>query len=370
MSRRIKTPHVGIYYRNTKRIGGSGIEKVYYIVFKKDDKTIEEKVGRQYVDNMTSAKAARIRAERIENKRLSKKQRLAIELEKKQWTIAILWKEYSSFREDNKGLAVDRNRYEKYILPEFGSKVPSNISPLEVDSFKQRLLKELSPQTVRHILNLLTWIINFGFKKNLCPPLSFQIVKPQVNNIITEDLTATQLINLINAIEEDQNKTAGNIMKMALFTGMRRGEIFKLKWKDINFERKFILIQGPKGGIDQKIPLNRKAEILLTNIDEKDSLYVFPGKAGKQIINIYPALRRIRKRAGIPASFRPLHGLRHYYASAIASSGQVDMYTLQKLLTHKDPRMTQRYAHLRDETLKQAADLAGNIIDDVFNSNK
>jgi integrase len=41
------------------------------------------------------------------------------------------------------------------------------------------------------------------------------------------------------------------------------------------------------------------------------------------------------------------------------------MYTLQKLLTHKDPKMTQRYAHLRDETLKKASNLAGEIINDI-----
>ena len=46
----------------------------------------------------------------------------------------------------------------------------------------------------------------------------------------------------------------------------------------------------------------------------------------------------------------------------LASSGRVDMYTLQKLLTHKSPVMTQRYAHLRDDTLKNAANLAGELI--------
>jgi hypothetical protein len=40
----------------------------------------------------------------------------------------------------------------------------------------------------------------------------------------------------------------------------------------------------------------------------------------------------------------------------------VDFYTLQKLLTHKSPTMTQRYAHLRDESLRRAADLAGDLI--------
>jgi len=46
----------------------------------------------------------------------------------------------------------------------------------------------------------------------------------------------------------------------------------------------------------------------------------------------------------------------------LASSGKVDMYTLQKLLTHKDLKMTQRYAHLRDEALKKASNFAGGII--------
>ncbi len=53
----------------------------------------------------------------------------------------------------------------------------------------------------------------------------------------------------------------------------------------------------------------------------------------------------------------------------LASSGEVDLYTLQKLLTHKDPKMTQRYAHLRDHALKKAADLAGTIIEKATSSN-
>jgi integrase len=53
----------------------------------------------------------------------------------------------------------------------------------------------------------------------------------------------------------------------------------------------------------------------------------------------------------------------------LASSGKVDLYTLQRLLTHKSPVMTQRYAHLRDEALRNASTLAGNIIDQATNSN-
>ena len=45
----------------------------------------------------------------------------------------------------------------------------------------------------------------------------------------------------------------------------------------------------------------------------------------------------------------------------------IDMYTLQKLLTHKSPLMTQRYAHLRDETLKKASNLVGEFVNQAIN---
>ena len=46
------------------------------------------------------------------------------------------------------------------------------------------------------------------------------------------------------------------------------------------------------------------------------------------------------------------------------------MYTLQKLLTHKNPRMTQRYAHLRDNALINASNIAGDIINGSVNFTK
>ena len=71
--------------------------------------------------------------------------------------------------------------------------------------------------------------------------------------------------------------------------------------------------------------------------------------------------RRVRDMAGLE-DFRPMHGLRHSFASALASSGRVDLYTLQKLLTHESPQMTQRYAHLADEAMKRAAGVADELL--------
>ena len=143
--------------------------------------------------------------------------------------------------------------------------------------------------------------------------------------------------------------------------------MFKLKWKDVDFNRGFINIKDPKGGPDQKIPLNNAARELLESHPRTRSKFVFPGRRGKQRTDINHQVTRIKAEAVLPDDFRALHGLRHVYASMLASSGEVGMYTLQKLLTHKDPKMTQRYAHLRDEALKRASEVAGNIIKDASN---
>ena len=286
---------------------------------------------------------------------------------------------YFENRPVNKARGVDKARYEKHLKKPFGGKQPQEMIALDVDRLRINLSKELSPQTVKHVLNLLTWIINYGAKKNLCQGISFHIQKPNVNNLTTEDLSPEQLTALLRAIDADSNIQIGNLMKMALYTGMRRGELFKLKWEHIDFDRGFINIIDPKGGVDQKIPLNEAARRLLESHPRPDfkipgtenkygkSEYVFPGQGGAQRVSAQAGVNEIKKAAGLPKKFRPLHGLRHAYASMMASSGQVDMYQLQRLLTHKDPRMTQRYAHLKDEALRRASEVAGSMIE---NANK
>jgi integrase len=66
------------------------------------------------------------------------------------------------------------------------------------------------------------------------------------------------------------------------------------------------------------------------------------------------------KAAKLPKDFRPLHGLRHTFASVAVTNG-VPLSHVQKLLTHKDPTLTQRYARLEDHVLKRAAEAVGNF---------
>lgn len=365
--KRYKTKYPGVFFRKAKRIGGNGTEKVYYAVFKSQGKVIEEKLGRQFKDKMTDSKASKLRSQLIEGTRITRKEKKILSAKKK-WTFEVLWDEYKKGREPTKSLQIDDLRYTSYIKSPLGCKEPRELIQLDIDRIKLTMKKsKKAPQTVKHVLSLVRRIASFGLKKGLSQDVPFKIQSPPVDNKTTEDLTADELSRLIQAIEADSNKTAATIMKLALFTGMRKGEIFKLQWDHINFHRGFIAIKAPKGGKDQDIPLNSEVEKLLTDWpDTPGSPFVFPGKSGGQRVSIAPAVKRIRDNAGLPSSFRPLHGLRHVYASMLASSGKVDMYTLQKLLTHKSPIMTQRYAHLRDEAMKKAADLAGNIIDEAI----
>jgi integrase len=114
--------------------------------------------------------------------------------------------------------------------------------------------------------------------------------------------------------------------------------------------------------------LNEQARKVLESHPRK-SEYVFVTHKGNAFVDIGRRVNPIKEAAGIPADFRTLHGLRHSFASMLASSGKVDLYTIQKLLTHKSPVMTQRYAHLRDEALRNASTLAGQIIDAATNKN-
>jgi integrase len=370
--KRNKTGYSGVFYRNARRIGRKGTERVYYVVFKKNGKVLEEKAGRQYADNMTPAKAAGIRSDRIEGKRKSRKEireaeKAEKDAEKNKWTVERLWKKYKASRPNLKGLKTDENRFEKHIKSAFGKKEPKDILPLDIKRIENRLLKKKSRGTVKNVLELLRRIINFGVKNRLCQGIDFKIQMPEVHNEKTEDLTSDEIARLLKAIGEDTHPQAGSMMLMALYTGMRRGELFKLKWSDIDFNRGFISIRDPKGGPDQKIPLNDAARKILENHPKhKKSPYIFPGRGGRLRTDINKAVSEIKTKAGLPKDFRALHGLRHVYASMLASSGEVDLYTLQKLLTHKSAAMTQRYAHLRDDALKRAS----NLINDLINQPK
>jgi integrase len=110
-----------------------------------------------------------------------------------------------------------------------------------------------------------------------------------------------------------------------------------------------------KSGKPRYIPLSRAAIALLEKRRGNGSEYVFPSpKTGKPMIQLYFTWNKIRKKAGIPDV--RIHDLRHNFASLLVNNGR-SLYEVQKLLGHADISTTQRYAHLSQDTLKDATEI-------------
>ena len=374
------TAYPGVYYIISSTKVGGRAERIYYIMYRRNGKLHEEKAGRQFQDDMTPARAAQIRVARVTGTSLPNKERRQREKERS-YTMTDIWQEYKEARQHIKRLRDFEGYFTRHIEPDIGNKTPSELTPSDIDRLKTKYRKAgCAPQSIKHYLALISRLVRFGANRGLCEDLPFRIEYPKFDNRVTEDLTEDQIIKLMEESEKYGNKNVDAIIKLALYTGMRKEEMLRLTWGDIDFERGFITIRGAKGVVTETIPLNRHARETIESIHAMEQHlsikedrparteitdFLFPGRNGKQrgVTAFARQLREIYKNAGIPPSFRPLHGLRHVFASRLASSGKVDMYTLQKLLTHKSPQMTQRYAHLRDEALKRAADVMDEIFD-------
>lgn len=380
--KRYGTKYPGVVYREVDRLGGPGKERMYYIRFPRNGEKVEEKVGRQYADQLTAAKVAAIRSDRIKGRLPSRKEIREAEAAKgSRWTIDRLAAAYFESLEGNpdksrKAIVVDSNRYKNFLMDRLGKKEPHEVQHLDIERLRRELQKTqctlkakdapprtLSPATIRAVLTVLKRICNYGSKNGLCAGLSTKIQMPKVSNQGNENLTDEETQRLLAAIAADTNANARGIMLLALFTGMRKSEIFRLKWADIDFERNFIHLRKTKSGKKKEIPLNSQARAVL-EAHPRTSDYVFAGKDGGQRVTIQVALRRIRTAAGLPPDFRPLHGLRHSFASRLVSAG-VDLYTVSQLLTHASTTMTARYSHLSPGALRKASELAGSLVNDV-----
>jgi hypothetical protein len=219
--KRQATKYPGVFYRMADRLGGPGEEKVFYVVFMRDGQVVEEKAGRQYADAMTEAKAARIRGDLIEGRRKLKRE-LRAERKKTPNTLNALWDTYCEANPRNKGLQFEQAKWKKNVEAGIGKKEPSALVPLDIDRLRLGLQKRGKATTAARVLELLRRTINFGVKRNLIEPVKLKIGIPKQNNLVTEDLTPEQIARLIEALDADIDQWSANIVRLALFTGMRR----------------------------------------------------------------------------------------------------------------------------------------------------
>lgn len=120
-------------------------------------------------------------------------------------------------------------------------------------------------------------------------------------------------------------------------------------------------IPTSKSGKKRMVPISPQLYEVLTKIPKVSTIYLFPSKkTGKPQNDVYRSWDQARIKAGLKDV--RIHDLRHSFASILVNSGR-SLYEVQQLLGHSSINMTQRYAHLSNESLMKAASCAGKLLE-------
>jgi integrase len=163
------------------------------------------------------------------------------------------------------------------------------------------------------------------------------------------------------AARTDDDHQDAELVRVAAYTGLRRGEIVALRWRDVDFERrKIVVTRAVSGAIEatstksrraREVPLPDQAAGALDRLSRRGDFtspddYVFVNRLGRRLDG--SALRRRVERARDAAGLRPLrfHDLRHTYGSLLVAGG-VDLASVKAAMGHSRITTTERYLHAR-----------------------
>ena len=156
----------------------------------------------------------------------------------------------------------------------------------------------------------------------------------------------------ISAILSAADQVMEAVIKIFLYTGIRRSELTYLEWEDVDFKNRLMTVQSkpeqgfhPKSYKPRSIPINPELERTLLDLSQKGR-YVFDNGNNQPLHypnTYYKKLMQTMKKLGIKNA--NLHTLRHTFASHLVMSG-VDIRTVQELLGHSSIKVTERYSHL------------------------
>lgn len=251
-----------------------------------------------------------------------------------------------------------------HVLPQLGALHMDEITGTAI----ARLLRAMRDKgyaagTTNRVLVLLRYIFNLARKWKIAGigenPTFGLSTAPDVQR--DRFLTNAETRRLIASIDADANRVAAQAIMLLLLTGARRNEITQARWDYVDFEKRTLLVPISKTGRPRTIALSGQALALLRRIPPvADNPYIFPSPVtGRPCASLHFPWARIRKRAGLEDV--RLHDLRHSFASFLVNKG-ISLYVVQGLLGHTNARTTQRYAHLAQDTLLEAAEIVARVI--------
>jgi len=278
--------------------------------------------------------------------------------ERQEYTFSDLVEKYRAWAKGRLKTYTQNDKGSRYytvnkLERKFGQFRLSDITTAAIEAYQSELLNQgLQAGGVNRIVNVLKAMMTKACDWNMISENELRQVR-KVKPIRGERnrlryLSQEEITRLIDCCDP----TIKPIVITALSTGMRRGEIKKLRWDDIDLKHQVILISDTttKTGEKREIPLSTVlAQTLSGMVRRIDTPFVFPSEAWTNFRKRFDTALR---KAGIK-DFH-FHDLRHTFASQMVMAG-VDIATVSKLLGHKSLKMTLRYAHLSPGHLKEAA---------------
>ncbi|MFA5592686.1 MAG: tyrosine-type recombinase/integrase [Micavibrio sp.] len=171
-----------------------------------------------------------------------------------------------------------------------------------------------------------------------------------------------EMPRFLQAVYEEENKTARDIILMALLTGARKSNILQMRWEQICMETATWYIPQTKNGFAHAIPLSKQAmEILEQRIKKKDENWVFPGRGAEgHYICIKKAWQRMLKASGLK-NLR-FHDLRRTLGSWQAAVGE-NMFVIAQTLGHQSIQSTAIYARLNLDPVRKSVE---HVASEIF----
>lgn len=235
----------------------------------------------------------------------------------------------------------------------------SELSYKRLLGFIDYRLRNVSAYTVKRDIANLSSALNWGISQNyLTVNHCKSIKKPKIVEKIPAFFSEEELNRLLATID---NEDLTDLIRFAVNTGLRQSELISLRWKQINFRDNYLILDNNSSVTKSKkvraIPLNLTALQILTDRQirmKSEFIFTYLGQPIKQQF-ISHKFNKLIKRAGLNNRLN-FHSLRHTFASWLVQKG-VSIYEVSKLLGHSDIRVTQIYAHLSSDNLRNAVDL-------------
>ena len=215
-----------------------------------------------------------------------------------------------------------------------------------------------SDATINRVTSAVSTVLNHCARRQLCnrPPM---FTKRKEDEVRLTWFTKEQVEKLIHAaIDPYDRRDVADIIAVAAYTGMRQGELLKIKAKDIDLGAGLLHVGGrldqrTKSGNYRAIPIHPRIIKLLAERMEyaNPNVKVF-GDEWENKDQLLRAFKRVRKYVGLPESL-VFHSLRHSFATWHAEAG-TPMRTLMTLMGHRRIETTLRYAKTTNSALTEA----------------